>query len=91
MSSGSQSGEEEGTRGRAQAQAILTRLAVSAAVVALDYGTVADHAEVWQDWKPLGTDETGGRRLPPFESMVRYRYCGNTVVGSEVVLSSTEP
>jgi len=80
-----------GSRGRAQAQSILARLAVSSLAAGAVHGTVADHAEVWQDWKPLGTDETGGRRLPPFESDRPLLYCGSTVVGSEVRLSSTEP
>jgi hypothetical protein len=57
------------------------------------YGTVADQAEVSPDSKRLEseTDETDGRRLPPFELDRSRRYCGSTVVGSEVRLSSTEP
>jgi len=82
-----------GSRGRAQAQPILTRLAGSSRVASYAYGTVADHAEVSPDSKPLEseTDETGGSCPPPLESSRSYCYCGSTVVGSEVVLSSTEP
>jgi len=82
-----------GSRGRAQAQTILTRLAASSAAAANAYGTVVFHAEVSPDSKPLGsgTDKTGGRCLPPFGSDRSCFYCGSTVVGSEVTLSSTEP
>ena len=33
---------------------------------------------------------TGGRRLPPFESTRSRRYCGSTVVGSDVRLRTIE-
>jgi len=71
----------------------LLRLAVSSAAGVVSYGTVTLHVEVSPDSKPTesGTHDTAGSGRPNFEPYRSQGYCGSTVVGSEVTLSSTEP